>query len=189
MKIVLLRMAVVSACVAVAVGCSGEKAKEAAAGVTKKTVELTKGAMTGIDEGIEEGRKAAQSTDGALIVSTKVEFDKVLTFEVLTVSDGATKGTSEVVVGFANAGEAPVRVTDLASRKSVILLDAENYACAPLEIPQEFTVPANAKQKVSFVFKCESGKVGKIRLFGNDHEIPRDRIIKSQEPEVKEAKE
>jgi hypothetical protein len=159
-------------CVSLLSGCSGESAENATEGVVKKTVELAKGAMTGIDKGIEHGRKAAESSDGAVVVSTKDELEKALKVEILSVDGGPSEGSTVIVAGFANNASAPVRVTELSSRGAVTLLDAENYACESRVIPYEFTVPANAKQKVTLSFDCKSDKLGKLRLFGGDIAIP-----------------
>ena len=66
---------------------------------------------------------------------------------------------------------------ELSSRGKVILLDVDGYACESRDIPIEVTVPENAKQKVHLVFAGSPGKVGKLRVFGKNHEIPRDRIM------------
>ncbi len=157
-------------------GCSGEKAKNAASKVTEKTVELTKGTFTGIDEGFDKGRKATQSVDGALIVSTRDEFSKNVAVEILAVAPGQEKGMTEIQVGFVNAGEMPVRVTELAAKGNLLLLDTDGYVCPAHLIPAEVTIPEKAKLKVSLGFTCEPGKVGKLRIYGKEIEIPRDRI-------------
>ena len=163
-------------------GCSGEQAKKTTADAAKKTVEVTKGAITGIDEGIEQGRKAAESADGAIILSTKEEFAKALTVEVLTVrkalvsplsvGTGWEDGATENVAGFANDGEKPVRVTEFDSKGTVILLDTEGYVVKAGVIPREFTVPEKAKYKVTFRFPCKPEAAGKLRIHGVDFPCP-----------------
>lgn len=157
-------------------GCSGEKAKSAASRVTEKTVELTKGTFTGIDEGIDKGRKATQSADGALLVSTKEEFAKCVGVEILAVVPGQAKGEVEVQVGFANSGPVPVRIIDLAAKRNIILLDKDGYVCESHRLPDEVTIPEKAKLKVRLAFSCENGKAGKIRFFGTEFDIPPDSI-------------
>ena len=152
-------------------GCSGERAKKAATTVTKKTVELTKGTVTGIDEGIEEGRKAVESGDGALMVSTREEFEAALEVEILAVRADGAEGTATVEIGFVNDAKQAVRVTELASDGNVILLNSDNYVCKALDLPSEITVPYQAEQRVALIFTCDPGKAAKLRLFGAEYDI------------------
>ena len=49
--------------------CSGDNAEKAAAGAVSKAVELAKGAATGVGKGVDEGRKASTSADGAVTLA------------------------------------------------------------------------------------------------------------------------
>lgn len=149
-------------------GCSGENAEKATSSAVAKAVEVAKGASTGIGKGVEDGRKASASADGAVIVTTGKELAASLTGQILEVEAGEP---TAVTFGFTNAGLAPVRVTDLAVNGHVTGLDEEGYACSPQNVENEFTVPANAKYKLVLNFACDKQKIAKVRLFDVDYEV------------------
>ncbi len=154
---------------ALATACSGENAEKAASGAVAKAVEVAKGASTGIGKGVEEGRKASTSADGALIVTTGKELAASLSGEVLDVkADGES---AAVTLGFSNAGDAPVRVTDLATNGHVTALDSDGYACTSIGVTNEFTVPAKAKLKYSASFDCGKQSISKVRLFDIEYAV------------------
>jgi hypothetical protein len=148
--------------------CSGENAEKAASGAVSKAVELAKGAATGANRGVDEGRKATTSVDGALIVSSGEELKAALTGSVLSAKkDDAT----QVTLGFTNDGAAPVRVTELSQGGHVTGLDNEGYACTTLQAGDEFTVPAKAKLKVDMRFDCADKTLAKVRLYDVEYAV------------------
>ncbi len=159
-------------------GCSGQMAKDVSSTVTQKTVEAAKGTATGIEEGIAEGRKSAASADGAIIVTNGKELAESLTVEVIAVSRGDIKDTVIVEIGLGNKSDKPVRVSGLAPRGAVILLDKDGFASYLAEpIYDIVTVPENAKEKVAYTFSSgDYQKAHKIRIHGQETEIPADKI-------------
>ncbi len=150
--------------------CSGDNAEKAASGAVSKAVELAKGAATGASKGVEEGRKASTSVDGAVIVSSGEELKAALTGTVLsTDKDEPTR----VMLGFANDGDAPVRVTELSQGNRVTGLDSEGYACSTVQAVDEFTVPAKAKFKVELVFQCTGKALATVRLYDVEYDVAR----------------
>jgi hypothetical protein len=168
----LLQTGGVAAATLLLVGCTGEVVERTTAGVTAKTVEVAKGAATGIDEGVEQGRKATKSVDGAVTVSTREEFAQHITAEVLSVGPGRHNGRCEVVVGFANGGNDPVRVTELDD--AVLVVDKKGYVVKPTEVPHTFTVPYQAKWKQSYTFACPPGEVKQFRMHGLTADVSSD---------------
>jgi hypothetical protein len=148
--------------------CSGDNAEKAASGAVSKAVELAKGAATGASKGVEEGRKASTSVDGALIVSSGEELKTALTGAVLGVK---TDGATEVILGFANDGDVPVRVTDLSQGNHVTGLDSDGYACSTLHAGDEFTVPPKAKLKVELSFQCADKALATVRLYDVEYRV------------------
>jgi hypothetical protein len=166
------KLAATAGVMALLVGCSGQSAKDASKGATKKAVEVTKGALTGLDEGFEEGRKAAESTDGARIVSTHAELQAALTLEVLAVKPGPQDGTVEVTIGLVNAGDTPVRLTSLDTKGHVIALDKDGYVCNLIQVPHEVTVPAAAKLKLVAIFSGTPETIGEVRVMSEPATVP-----------------
>jgi hypothetical protein len=158
-------------------GCSGDDAENATSGAVSKAVELTKGAITGAGKGVDEGRKASASADGAMIVSNGKELSAALTGEVLEAKSG---DSVEVVMGFANAGDAPVRVTELSLNNHVTALDSDDFACETKSVTDEFTVPAKAKLKVNLQFVCDGKDIAKVRLYDSEYAVAKDRISKAK---------
>lgn len=148
--------------------CSGDNAERAASGAVSKAVELAKGAATGASKGVEEGRKASTSVDGAVIVSSGEELKIALTGTVLGV---ATDGPTVATLGFANDGDAPVRVTELSQGNHITGLDSEGYACSTVQAVDEFTVPAKAKLKVDMRFDCADKLLAKVRLYDVEYAV------------------
>lgn len=150
--------------------CSGDNAEKAASGAVSKAVELAKGAATGASKGVEEGRKASTSVDGASIVSSGEELKASLTGSVLAIM---TNGATSATLGFANEGDAPVRVTELSQGNHVTGLDGEGYACNTLQAADQFTVPAKAKLKVEFTFECAGKALAAVRLYDVEYRVVR----------------
>jgi len=156
----LLSLVVLSGC---AVGCSGEVAKDATAAVVGKGIEVSKGAVTGIASGIEQGRKQGESADGALIISTAAE---------LAAHGGARVGSIEasgegsaVTILVENTTDKPMRVAKL----EVIVLDKDGVLSeSHVNNQHELTVPPRAKAKLVATSPLAADKVGVVRLNGQD---------------------
>lgn len=168
------RLAAAVLVVALVSACSGDNAEQAASGAVSKAVELAKGAATGVGKGVDEGRKATTSADGAIIVSSGKELGAALVGEVLEARSG--EEMVEVSMAFANAGSAPVRVTELSINNHVTALDVEDFACITQSAIDEFTVPAKAKFKVAMQFDCDGKSIAKVRLFDAEFPVAKDRI-------------
>jgi hypothetical protein len=156
-------LSLVVVCGATLVACSGELAKDATAAVVGKGIEVSKGAVTGIASGIEQGRKQGESADGALIVSTSAE---------LSAHGGAKLGTVEasgegsaITILIENTTDKPMRLT----RAEVIVLDKEGVVAeSHLANQQDLTVPPRAKAKLVATAALAADKVGVVRLNGQD---------------------
>lgn len=148
---------------ALTLGCSGDMWRSCTAAVVGKTVETSKEVGTGIVEGIQDGRKAGESVDGALIVSSLAELSGVGNATLYSVEPGPADGTSTVTIAIENTSDKPLRVTGL----SIDLLDNEGFVQRPEDKnPRELTVPPHAKDRASAVFAVIPRKVGEVRLWG-----------------------
>ena len=147
------------------VGCNGENAKSATAAVVGKGIEVSKGTVTGIAAGIEEGRKQGESADGALIVSNG---DELKANGGVSFGDVAANGEeSDITLLVENTSDKPMRLTKLA----VVVLDTDGIAIDNRPAHVEMTVPAKAKARLLIHAKVASEKVGTVRLYGVD--VPR----------------
>jgi len=151
--------------------CDGRTAENAASKVTKKTVELGKGAVTGVVKGVDEGRVATTGPDGAVIVPDRISLEKLVTMKIMAVRAGTQADTTEVDIGFGNSNTHPVRVTNLTARGQVLALDKEKYTTELTTLlgeDSEVTIPADAKVKRTFVFAGPPARVATVRIFGMD---------------------
>lgn len=150
---------------AVSFACTGENAKDATAAVVGKGIEVSKGAVTGLAAGVEQGRKNAESADGAWIVSNDAELKAgggAKLGEVVADGEGA-----HIDILIENNGDKPMRATKL----DVIVLDKDGVVAAATVPHQELTVPAKAKAKLTVTTPLKPEKVGVVRLYGSD--LPR----------------
>lgn len=155
------KLAVVSL-LALSISCTGENAKDATSAVVGKAIEMGKGTATGIASGVEEGRKSAESADGAIVVSSASE---------LATHGGATLGeitgagdAATVAVLFENKGDKPMRVTKI----DVLALDGSGVVIPTQSGGTEVTVPAHAKAKYTFTASGAADSVKTVRVYGKD---------------------
>lgn len=149
-----------------ALGCSGETAKDATGLVVGKAVELSKGATSGIVEGIEQGRKGAPSVDGAIVVTS---WDDLVAHGAISVlskqAPAGVPGETTVELAIENKGEEPMRLSGV----EVLGLDRDGFALKPTSGLLDQTVPPKAKVKAAVQLPAEPVKVAKLRIWS--HEI------------------
>ena len=144
------------------VGCTGENAKDATAAVIGKGIEVSKGTVTGIAEGVAEGRKHGESKDGALIVSSADEL--ALHGRARLGEVTATAGKTTIPILVENTADQPLRATSIV----VIVLDKDGVVI-PVDVADgELTVPPRAKARLEVTTAVAPGRVGVVRLYGKD---------------------
>lgn len=155
-------------------GCAG-CAKRTTQAITQKTVETTKGAVSGVKEGLDEGRKGTESVDGAVVVFTREEAAKYVGIMVQSITKGPGANTVDVTIGFANSHNKPVRVAGLNLRDTLLLVDKDGFAshiAASHEPPESVTISPMAKEKFTFTFDGDVTKTAKVRVLGQDYPVP-----------------
>ena len=150
---------------ALALGCTGENAKDATAAVVGKGIEMGKGTVTGLAAGVEQGRKNAESADGAQIIDTAAELAKLGSAKVGTVAVEGEGSKIDVLVE--NTTDKPLR----AAKLEIIVLDKDGVLTASTASDHEITIPAHAKVKVAVTTSLKPDQVGTVRLYGQD--LPR----------------
>ncbi|WP_444942978.1 hypothetical protein ACJJIK_12920 [Microbulbifer sp. ZKSA006] len=141
---------------------------EAAKSVMSSIVSFGKNLVDGASEGVVDGRKSGQSTDGAILINTLEDLDKYLQADVIAVTAAEEHGCY-VEVGFKNENDFPVRLIDLNSSESVIVIDHDGYASNLFNgkgNPMEITVPSKAGRKQKFYFAKDWDQVREIRILG-----------------------
>lgn len=142
--------------------------------IISETVSAGKNVVSGVTEGVDEGRKGAGSTDGANIVSNKADFERLLSADVRKVEE-LSPGQYEVTVALHNKNSFPVRVTNLIDVRSVVLLDKDGFSYPlpeALAQGQDITALANSATRVRFKFSNVEEAPGGFRLFDVDIKMP-----------------
>ncbi|MDP2343740.1 MAG: FxLYD domain-containing protein [Deltaproteobacteria bacterium] len=150
---------------ALTVGCTGENAKDATAAVVGKGIEMGKGTVTGLAAGVDQGRKNAESADGAHLISSSEELAKIGNAKVSSVTDVGEGAKIDILVE--NTTDKPLRATKL----EIIVLDKDGVLTPSTTNHVEVTVPPHAKAKVEVNTGLKADKVGTVRLYGQD--LPR----------------
>ena len=142
--------------------------------VVSETVAVGKDLVSGVAEGLDDGRKSGESVDGAKIVSNKDDLAKLLILEVLKAQE-QEDGNYQVTVALRNQGAAPVRLINLSGLGNVALLDVDGFAYPlprPIEQGRDVTVLANSATRFRVVFEQVEGRPKFFRLFNLDFPIP-----------------
>jgi hypothetical protein len=147
-----------------AVGC-----REVTEKVIEKGVQAAKDTTTGIESGVEKGRKSGVSADGAAIVSSHQDLVGKGSIVVYALRPTVTdpKG-AEVDLALENTTDKPLRVTNL----EVLALDKEGFVKRPLIAPAELTVPPQAKDKLTVTFPAEAATLAKVRIWDKESDVP-----------------
>lgn len=157
------------------VACGGDSAQKVTSTVVGKTVEIAKGAGSGIVDGIEKGRQDAVSADGSRTLSSAAEVNAAVDLSVYEVKPGASG--VEVVVAITNKTTDALHLLGLHENGGAQLIDKEGFAtpldaAAPGQLGGEIQVPPSAKIKVSLMFQGSPEKVSAVRLWGRDVPAP-----------------
>ncbi|MDR1546743.1 MAG: hypothetical protein LBU12_08575 [Deltaproteobacteria bacterium] len=142
-----------------------------------------KNTAAGIVEGVDEGRQSGRSLDGALLVASRADFEKLLAVQSALVEERGP-GTYAMTLALRNEGEQPVRLINLDQDVNVVVLDADGFAYAlprPLEQGQDFTVLPRSAARFRLVFERLELKPATLRLYGLDLPLPAP--VKAQSPE------
>jgi len=135
--------------------------------VVEESVEATKEVSSGVKEGIEEGRKSGESLDGARLITNLAELKLVGGVGIYSMERGA--GSTEIVLAFENTTDVPLRI----SSTELEVLDDEGFVVrASSSLPNELTVPPQAKDKASATYPKEPHRISIVRLWGEELELP-----------------
>lgn len=166
-----LRIPNIGLVLAVLASCALAGCKETAEVVVEKGVKAAKDTTTGIEEGIDKGRRSGESTDGASIVSSPQDLAGKGTLAVHSVGGGPDAGLdagararTEIVLAVENLGDKPLRLTKLAFSA----FDRDGFVKQVESAPTEVTVPSHAKEKVTLVVGERAELLAKIRYWNVD---------------------
>lgn len=130
--------------------------------VVGETVKTGKEVTAGVVEGVEEGRKAGESVDGAVLVTTAADLDANGGVAVHAVEAGGAG--SNVSLAFDNKGDKPLRISGV----EVLVLDADGFVSHPTTPVNGVTVPPRAKDRLVVEFGVAPDKIKTVRVWGKD---------------------
>ncbi|MBK5072372.1 hypothetical protein I2492_04995 [Budviciaceae bacterium CWB-B4] len=134
-----------------------------------------KDALSGVKDGVDDGRQSGSSIDGAVIVTDKENLTKYVTVSVLSAEKVANQ-EYKLTLALRNNTDKIVRLSNLNESKSLILIDKDGFISSlktPLT-PGEFdiTIPENAGVKQRYVFGGVEDVPATLRLYGMDIAVP-----------------
>lgn len=162
-----------------AAGADEKKASAVKSGVkalVSDTVSAGKDIMSGISEGVDEGRKETESTDGARVAASKKDIESLsLTFNITKVEFLAEdKSRVQLTVALNNPNDFPVRLTNLNEARNVVLLDDEGFSY-PLEKSvvqgRDVTALGRSATRLRFIFSDLEAKPDVFRFFDRDFKL------------------
>lgn len=149
--------------------------KEGVRGVVSGVVSSGKDAISGVKDGIDDGRKSGDSIDGAVIITTKDALQAYVTVSVLSVEKlNATE--YKLTLAIRNNSDKTVRLTNLYEQKSLQLLDKDGFVSYVKYLvnsaESDITVPEKAAVRARYTFSEVEGVPAVFRLYGMDVNIP-----------------
>lgn len=154
----------------------GSKIKSGVKSLVSDTVSAGKDVMSGIAEGVDEGRHEAESSDGAKVAASREDIDKLkLRFEITKVNVPAEDGgRAELTLALYNPNDFPVRLTNLNVDRNVVLLDDEGFSY-PLDKSsgggRDVTALGRSATRLRFAFTGLEAKPAIFRFFDQDLKI------------------
>lgn len=139
--------------------------------IVSDTVSAGKDVMSGFTEGVDEGRKEGHSTDGARIVGSQADFKRLgLTIKVVKAEANET-GQVEMTLAVNNPNDFPVRLTNLTTASSLVLLDRDGFSYPlprALEQGRDVTALGRSATRLRYTFNNVEGPAATFRFFDID---------------------
>ncbi|QXN64233.1 MULTISPECIES: hypothetical protein [Serratia] len=149
--------------------------KDSVKSVVSGVIASGKDALSGLKDGVDDGRQSGSSIDGAIIVTDKDNLVKNVTASVSAIEKVALQ-EYKVTLSLRNKTNKIVRLSNLNESKSLMLLDKEGFV-SPLKtalVPGDanITIPENAAVRVRYVFADVEDTPAMLRLYGLDIPVP-----------------
>lgn len=154
----------------------GDTSRTVTSTVVGRTVEASKGVVDGLQEGIEDGRKSAESVDGSLVVATPAEVAAATVLSVWAVEE--TDAGIDVTLAIENLTHESLHLIGLDGEGGAILIDPDGFA-TPLAKGSPGTtataaivVPPKAKVKATLAFPQATDGAAAVRVWGAELTVP-----------------
>lgn len=144
--------------------------KQAVGKTASGVISLGKNLITGVSEGVTDGRKSGEAVDGAIIVSNLAELEQHIETQLLTITN-ADNNTVVAEFAFRNSGKSAIRLINLEAQGALLIMDREGFAynlAATAANPLEITIPERSAVKRKFLFEGKAEEMKLVRLWGKD---------------------
>jgi hypothetical protein len=136
-------------------------------------ITIFSGVAAGLQEGSDKLQNQLDAADGTRLVANKKDLAELVQVTVYKLEEQGN-GAWRITLAIRNNNAFPVRLVNLARKQSVLMLDAEGFAYAP--VPREgaartLTVAARTAAKAVFDFTGLDARPGLIRLFDTDFPV------------------
>ena len=149
------------------IACSGDMCQNTTRAVVTKTVETSKGAARGVQEGIREGRAGGDAIEGAVVITSHKGLADYASIQITEIKPFQEGSAIELVID--NTSNTPIRLVDL----NAMVLDKQDFAQESLsKNGYTLNVPERAKSKVEIAFGLEPDKIKTVRIWGADYPVP-----------------
>ena len=144
--------------------------KEDVADAVSGVVTIGKDALSGVKQGVEDGRKGGESLDGAIIISNQEELRQYATSLSVSEVKKLPANVYEVVMVLRNDEDKPVRLINLVKAHQVMLLDDDGVASNLMGLvsSDSQTAPAKAAVRFTWRFSGVKGKPSVLRIYNED---------------------
>lgn len=146
--------------------------KDAAQSAVSSAISAGKNLLGGVTAGVTEGRESAQGTDGSTAISEFKQLEGRVQVKLLKAEPEGDN--LNVVFGFKNETESPLRLINLRQNGALLAIDQEGYSSnllVGLDNPDDLSIPAKTGVRQKFVFEGPVVGVKSVRLWGQDFEL------------------
>ncbi|AHG22340.1 hypothetical protein Z042_24095 [Chania multitudinisentens RB-25] len=149
--------------------------KDGIKSVVSGVITAGKDALSGVKDGVDDGRQSGSSIDGAIVVMDKDALAKYVATSVTAIEKVADQ-EYKITLALRNNTDKIVRLANLNERNSLLLLDKEGFISPPktalLPGESDITIPEKAAVKVRYIFAGIEDTPATLRLYGMDITVP-----------------
>ncbi|WP_272538563.1 hypothetical protein [Providencia sp. PROV197] len=142
--------------------------------ITSLITASSKDALSGLKEGIDEGRASGSSIDGAIIIYDIENLNKHTDVKV-TSSEKITDGEYLLTVAIKNKSDSAIRLTNLNDKNNIFILDQDGFTSYLSTVQNDISIPKRAASKVKFKFSAVDETPSVLRLYDLDIKIPTEK--------------
>lgn len=131
---------------------------------------VSKDDLSGLMDGIDEGRQSGSSVDGAAIIYDKDNLKKYTTVRTLFV-ESIGGNNYLVILAVKNNSDSLIRLTSLNEKKNIYAKDADDFVEYLGGIQEDVNIPSKTAIKLRLIFKDADDEPVKLRFYDEENEL------------------